>query len=261
TRRPVKRPPPSPVTRPTPITRPPRPPVIRPPLVTRRPIKRPPPSHFTRPTSTPVRRRPRPPISRPLPVTKVTERPFPLGPPQTVVRPDRPLPDFGMPPCALSGKNFCILTDDYPSNIMDKMTDEEMKTKLKIIYEELQTIGDPELFVNHLGNGPAAHGKFACESVPNVMRPGWVQDAVSGEWMIVVNSEFFPQMVRTESCKKPNEPCSFIAPFYESTCQQRFSLHRLIAFHPWDPGHSPVVALFKFPAGCSCRVVPKIQRK
>ncbi|KAH7986627.1 hypothetical protein HPB49_025877 [Dermacentor silvarum] len=55
-------------------------------------------------------------------------------------------------------------------------------------------------------------------------------------------------------CRKPDEPCSFIAPFYESTCQQRYSLHRLLALHPWNPEKSPQVTLFKFPAGCSCRV-------
>ncbi|XP_022241244.1 neurotrophin 1-like [Limulus polyphemus] len=164
-----------------------------------------------------------------------------------------------MPPCALSGKNFCILTDDYPSDFVEKMMDEEMKVKIKIMYEELQTVGDPELFESHLGDGPAARGQFACETEANVMRPGWVQDAISGDWMVVINNDLFPQKIRTESCKNPNKPCSFIESFYESVCQQRFSLHRLIAVHPWNPERSPVVALFKFPAGCSCRVAPITQ--
>jgi hypothetical protein len=37
-----------------------------------------------------------------------------LGPPVKVARPDRPLADGSMPPCSLQGKNFCVLTNDYP---------------------------------------------------------------------------------------------------------------------------------------------------
>ncbi|KAH6944734.1 hypothetical protein HPB50_004629 [Hyalomma asiaticum] len=133
------------------------------------------------------------------------------------------------------------------------MVERDLK-KIKIMYEELQTVGDPELFPNHLGSGPAARGAFACETDAKTMRPGWAKDAISGEWMLVINTDAFPQKVRTESCRKPDEPCSFIAPFYESTCQQRYSLHRLLALHPWNPEKSPQVTLFKFPAGCSCRV-------
>lgn len=124
------------------------------------------------------------------------------------------------------------------------------------MYEELQTVGDPDLFKNHVGSSRAAKGQFACETESNMMKPGWARDEITKEWMIIVNTDLFPQQVRTESCKRPNEPCSFVAPYYESTCQQRFSLHRLIAVDPHDPGKSPVVALFKFPAGCSCRVHP-----
>jgi hypothetical protein len=69
------------------------------------------------------------------------------------------------------------------------------------MYEELHTVGDPELFQSHLGNSSAARGQFACETEANFMRPGWAQDAVSGEWMVIVNTDVFPQKVRTESCR------------------------------------------------------------
>ncbi|KAL1420543.1 hypothetical protein MTO96_000515 [Rhipicephalus appendiculatus] len=177
----------------------------------------------------------------------------PTGPPVVVPRPDRPGPDGGFPPCKVQGENFCVLTNDYPSDYVGKMVERDLK-KIKIMYEELQTVGDPELFPNHLGTSSAARGAFACETDAKTMRPGWAKDAISGEWMLVINTDAFPQKVRTESCRKPDEPCSFIAPFYESTCQQRYSLHRLLALHPWNPEKSPQVTLFKFPAGCSCRV-------
>ncbi|KFM75782.1 Protein spaetzle, partial [Stegodyphus mimosarum] len=160
-----------------------------------------------------------------------------------------------MPPCALDGRNFCILTDDYPADFVNRVVDKSM-SKVRIMYEELQTVGDPELFKDQYGDSPAARGSFACETEANVMRPGWAQESVSGDWMVIINTDLFPQKVRTESCRRPNEPCSFISPYYDSTCQQRYSLHRLLAVYPHDPNRSPVVALFKFPAGCSCRVDP-----
>jgi hypothetical protein len=73
--------------------------------------------------------------------------------------------------------------------------------RIQIMYEELHTVGDPELFQSHLGNSSAARGQFACETEASFMRPGWAQDAVSGEWMVIVNTDVFPQKVRTESCR------------------------------------------------------------
>lgn len=72
--------------------------------------------------------------------------------------------------------------------------------QVKLMYEELQTVGDPELFKSHYGNSPAARGQFACETTSDFLRPGWAQEAVKGAWMIIVNTDLFPQKVRTESC-------------------------------------------------------------
>lgn len=69
------------------------------------------------------------------------------------------------------------------------------------MYEELQTVGDPELFQSHFGDSPAARGQFACETEAMLMKPGWAQEALTGEWMVIVNTDLFPQKVRTESCK------------------------------------------------------------
>ncbi|XP_076315757.1 uncharacterized protein LOC143228376 [Tachypleus tridentatus] len=201
---------------------------------------------------------PEPPAEGPLPFPpslgpNKTIISYSLGPPQFVKRPDRPLPDGEMPPCAVSGKNFCVLTDDYPEDLIRNLIDNDLE-KVRTLYEELQTVGDPELFTNHLDDSAAARGTYACETEAGFMRPGWAHNEVSEEWMVIINTDIFPQKIRVETCKKPNHACSYISPFYESTCQQRFSLHRLIAVRPWEPNRSPVVALFKFPAGCACRV-------
>ncbi|XP_025016412.1 proline-rich extensin-like protein EPR1 isoform X4 [Tetranychus urticae] len=179
----------------------------------------------------------------------------PLGPAISVERPDRPKADGSMPDCTLLGANYCILTNDYPMDGIKEVVNRSY-SRIKLMYEELQTVGDPDLFKSHVGDSLASKGQFACETESHMMKPGWAKDEITKEWMIIVNTDIFPQQVRTESCKRPNQPCSFVAPYYESTCQQRFSLHRLIAVDPHDPGKSPVVALFKFPAGCSCRVHP-----
>lgn len=183
---------------------------------------------------------------------------FEYGPSIAVRRPDEPLANGQVPNCTLSGKNFCVLTKDYPMEDVRRAVEQSFRS-VRIMYEELQTVSDQELhkedFVNATNN-QANSGKFACQTQVEMMRPGWARDEITREWMLVVNTDVFPQRVRTESCAQANTPCEFIAPFYDSTCQQRYSLHRMIAIDPHDPSRSPQVAVFKFPAGCVCRVHP-----
>lgn len=159
-----------------------------------------------------------------------------------------------MPPCKVKGRNFCVLTNDYPMDVVMKVVDDNIH-KVKVLYEELHTVANPDLFPQHIDTeSEAGRGDFACETQEEELQVGWAREAVSKEWMVVVNTDHFPQKVRVEKCMRPREPCKAIDALFASTCQQRFSLHRLIAFRPWDPESSPVVSLFKFPAGCSCRV-------
>lgn len=182
---------------------------------------------------------------------------FEYGPSIAVRRPDEPLANGQIPNCTLTGKNFCVLTKDYPMNEVRQAVERSFRS-VRIMYEELQTVSDQELHKDDFNstNNQAASGKFACQTQVEMMRPGWAKDEITKEWMLVVNTDVFPQRVRTESCAQPNTPCEFIAPFYDSTCQQRYSLHRMIAIDPHDPTRSPQVAVFKFPAGCVCRVHP-----
>lgn len=192
------------------------------------------------------------------PNSRVLELPtFEYGPSIAVRRPDEPLANGQIPNCTLTGKNFCVLTKDYPMNEVRQAVERSFRS-VRIMYEELQTVSDQELHKDDFNatNNQAASGKFACQTQVEMMRPGWAKDEITKEWMLVVNTDVFPQRVRTESCAQPNTPCEFIAPFYDSTCQQRYSLHRMIAIDPHDPSRSPQVAVFKFPAGCVCRVHP-----
>lgn len=202
------------------------------------------------------------PFGRPAAMQSRTQRfelpTFEYGPAIAVRRPDEPLANGQMPNCTLTGKNFCVLTKDYPMNEVRQAVERSFRS-VRIMYEELQTVSDQELHKEDFLNATssqAASGKFACQTQVEMMRPGWAKDEITKEWMLVVNTDVFPQRVRTESCAQPNTPCEFIAPFYDSTCQQRYSLHRMIAIDPHDPSRSPQVAVFKFPAGCVCRVHP-----
>lgn len=167
-----------------------------------------------------------------------------------MARPDKPLADGKMPNCTLLGTNFCIITNDYPMGDVDSAVSRNYD-RVRLMYEELHTVGDDQIL-----NESDKPGKFACESQQEWLRPGWAKDEITKEWMLVVNTHLFPQRIRVETCRNPKQACSFVAPFYESSCEQRYSLHRLIALDPHDAAKSPVVALFKFPAGCACRVNP-----
>ncbi|XP_022644257.1 vegetative cell wall protein gp1-like, partial [Varroa destructor] len=168
-------------------------------------------------------------------------------------QPDRTLLDKSSPPCKVKGRNFCVLTSDYPMDVVNRAVDENIQ-RVKFLYEELQTVTAPEISSEQQFDSEIGRTDFACETQTEELQVGWAREAVSKDWMLIVNTELFPQMVRIEKCMHPREPCKAIDALFESTCQQRFSLHRLIAFRLSDIGSSPVVSLFKFPAGCSCRI-------
>lgn len=84
--------------------------------------------------------------------------------------------------------------------MVEEIVDKRKQT-VKLMYEEVQTIGDPELFPDHLGNSSASRGDFLCSSEVEYSRPGWIRDELSEEWMLVINTDLFPQKIRTESCR------------------------------------------------------------
>lgn len=48
--------------------------------------------------------------------------------------------------------------------------------------------------------GSRHRGHFACESEVAYLRPGWAKNW-KDQWMAVVNTDKYPQMVRVETCK------------------------------------------------------------
>ncbi|OQR80330.1 hypothetical protein BIW11_05132, partial [Tropilaelaps mercedesae] len=200
-----------------------------------------------------------PPVTESTIVQKSNRTEPALGIAVKVTRLDRSLFDGSVPPCKVKGRNFCVLTNDYPMDVVSRVVDENIH-KVKVLYKELHTVADPALFHQHRENPEAGRGDFACDTEVEELQVGWAREAVSKEWMLVVNTDYFPQMVHVEKCMHPRAPCKAIDALFESTCQQRFSLHRLIAFRPSDPESSPVVSLFKFPAGCSCRIARRGSR-
>lgn len=197
---------------------------------------------------------------------------FEYGPAIAVRRPDEPLANGQMPNCTLTGKNFCVITKDYPMNEVRQAVERSFRS-VRLMYEELQTVSDQDLHKDDeppvlIEGGGAVNvttlttmapsgnhsssGKFAaCQTKVEMLRPGWARDEISKEWLVVVNTDVFPQRVRTESCAQPNAPCEFVAPFHDSHCQQRYSLHRFIAVDPQQPSRVTTV-LMRFKAGCNC---------
>ena len=80
-----------------------------------------------------------------------------------------------------------------------------------------------------------------------------------GEWKVVINlpsSEStgyrrYGQTVRLEQCIYPGAPCSYIAPGYSSSCLQKYSFVRLLAYTFSQGLH---IDSFKLPVACSCHV-------
>lgn len=82
---------------------------------------------------------------------------------------------------------------------MNRVVDDNLH-KVRVLYEELQTVVDPRLFPQHQIDSEAGRGDFACETQVEELQVGWAREAVSKEWMVVVNTDNFPQMVRVERC-------------------------------------------------------------
>lgn len=71
--------------------------------------------------------------------------------------------------------------------------------KLKHLWQELQSYRTPDqLYPDD------AHRKkddlSVCDSSVEALQPGWAQEATTGKWMVIVNSEEYTQVLRVESC-------------------------------------------------------------
>ena len=101
-------------------------------------------------------------------------------------------------------------------------------------------------------------GGYVCPSDIFYGRP---QRAVNtyGEWKVIVNLpdshgdgyEKYTQTTRLEQCVYPGAPCSYISTAYSSSCLQKHSFVRLLAYTFHQGLH---IDSFKLPVACICHV-------
>lgn len=74
-----------------------------------------------------------------------------------------------------------------------------------------------------------------------------------GQWKVIVNlpGSEYTQTQRLEQCLYPQAPCSFIDHAYHSSCLQKHSFVRLMAYSYEQGLH---IDSFKLPTACSCHV-------
>ena len=66
-----------------------------------------------------------------------------------------------------------------------------------------------------------------------------------------VGYEKYTQTARLEQCMYPGAPCSYISTAYHSSCMQKYSFVRLLAYTFHQGLH---IDSFKLPIACSCHV-------
>ncbi|KAK3914595.1 Neurotrophin 1, partial [Frankliniella fusca] len=156
------------------------------------------------------------------------------------------------PRCA-QGQPFCLYDQDYPQervhDILNTYHDDA-----NTLYHALHRYSPQELINRDNQTHNYRHrGHFACESEVAYLRPGWARNW-KDQWVAVVNTDKFPQMVRVETCKFLNQKCEFLPPCYKSSCVQRFAATRLLCVDPANPHQRPIIEVFEMPVACSCFV-------
>lgn len=87
----------------------------------------------------------------------------------------------------------------YVRDVVNRAVDENIQ-RVKFLYEELQTVTAPEISSEQQFDSEIGRTDFACETQTEELQVGWAREAVSKDWMLIVNTELFPQMVRIEKC-------------------------------------------------------------
>ncbi|XP_055355111.1 uncharacterized protein LOC129600570 isoform X2 [Paramacrobiotus metropolitanus] len=75
-----------------------------------------------------------------------------------------------------------------------------------------------------------------------------------GEWQYIVNIKPWMQTVRIEQCFYPQASCSYMSKAIPTSCVQKYSYQRLIAYEP--RGRGLYMDVFKLPTACSCYIRP-----
>ncbi|XP_034240285.1 uncharacterized protein LOC117644777 [Thrips palmi] len=175
--------------------------------------------------------------------------------PQTPVRADGDVLLRGRSPtprCA-NGQPFCLYDQEYPQQRVHEILN-TYHDDANTLYHALHRYNPQELINRDNQTHNYRHrGHFACESEVAYLRPGWARNW-KDQWVAVVNTDKFPQMVRVETCKFLNQKCEFLPPCYKSSCMQRFAATRLLCVDPANPHQRPTIDVFEMPVACSCFV-------
>ncbi|GAB6023072.1 hypothetical protein CHUAL_007163 [Chamberlinius hualienensis] len=157
--------------------------------------------------------------------------------------------------CSRSDRNVCpISNDDYPRFFVEN-TVKQHEVVLRELWKTLEADRNPaQIYPEDNEDETSKHDLSVCDSTVETIRPGWARDARDDKWKIIINTPAFPQFIRTELCLRLNKECLFISPYYRSSCTEHHSAHRLVAIDPEKPSSVPVIGIFKFPCGCSCKV-------
>ncbi|CAH0383386.1 unnamed protein product [Bemisia tabaci] len=162
------------------------------------------------------------------------------------------VPDTPRPACARE-MNFCMHTVDYPDDRVHDTID-SYYDEVRTIYNELHQYSAEEFITDDNVTHKFRHkGHFVCESEVAYIRIGWALNW-KNKWMIVINTDKYPQSVRIETCKYPNGKCEYLPPCYKSMCIQRQMPVKLLAIDPNKPHHRPMVDVFQIPTSCACFV-------
>ena len=104
----------------------------------------------------------------------------------------------------------------------------------------------------HYDPSYATGGGYVCPSDVFYGRPLRAVNTY-GEWKVIVNlpGEKYTQTARLEQCVYPGAPCSYISQGFSSSCLQKYSFVRLLAYTHTQGLH---IDTFKLPVACSCHV-------
>ncbi|XP_042231431.1 neurotrophin 1-like isoform X2 [Homarus americanus] len=156
------------------------------------------------------------------------------------------------PVCAGSG-TYCLYDNNYPLDKVNAISD-RFYNDIRHIYSNLYRFHTNDIvYYDNATLHYRNDGHFVCESSVQYVRPGWAQN-VRGEWLAILNTDKFPQTIRTEICRYGGKRCEYLPPCYKSRCAQRFSYVRLLCVDPYHPSIKPVVDVFPIPTACSCFV-------
>ncbi|KAL7642305.1 UNVERIFIED_CONTAM: hypothetical protein RMT77_006866 [Armadillidium vulgare] len=156
------------------------------------------------------------------------------------------------PSCALNGL-YCLYDNTYPRDEVNTIINRHYND-VRSLYSTLNRISAEDLLsFDNRTHRYRESGHFVCESKVEYVRPGWARN-LRGEWLAIINTDLFPQVVRVEECKYANRRCEYLPPCYKSSCLQRYSFEKLLCVDPRSPDGRPIVDIFEIPNACSCFV-------